>query len=67
MKRKLREQAFEKNLRNILLEEFPIFSEEEIQISWKKLAKRIAVWEESKKKPLEGNHQSDYKIAPSNK
>ena len=45
----------------------PNFSEEEIQISWKKLAKRIAVWEESKKKPLEGNHQSDYKIAPSNK
>lgn len=67
MKRKLKEQAFEKCLRNILLEEYPIISAEEIQASWKKIAKRIAIPEESKKKPLEGNHQSDYKISPSDK
>lgn len=60
MKRKLKEQAFEKFMCHLLSEEAPIISEEEVQTSWEKIAKRIAVWEESKKKSLEGKHQSDY-------
>ncbi len=67
MKRTLEEQEFEKYLQYILVEEAPIISEEEIQTSWEKITKRIAVWEELQKNPLKGNHQSDYKISPSGK